>query len=155
MNTALARRTTHSDTHHLAGSGQATQRRWPPGFTTAAGAFYACMAGVHLGIVAADPQAYDNMPSQSPWGFVRTAWADIFMANPQFWGLFAAGLELSLGVLLLVGGRASKLGWIGIIAFQVPLILFGWGYLIWSLPAAAVLYLAARHDWPLLERLPR
>ena len=133
------------------GAGTRLTRRWPPGFTIAAGAFYTCMAGVHLGIVAADPQTYASVPAQSPWAFIQTAWADIFMANPRLWGLFAAALEVSLGVLLLVGGRASKLGWVGVIAFQFPLILFGWAYLAWSLPAVAVLYRAARHDWPLLE----
>ena len=150
MTIAPARHTRHVEPDR--GTDKDTIRRWPPGFTIAAGAFYTCMAGVHIGIVTADPQDYGNVPSQSPWGFIKTAWADIFMAHPQFWGLFAAGLEVFLGVLLLVGGRASKLGWVGVIAFQFPLILFGWGYLIWSLPAAAVLYLGARHDWPLLER---
>lgn len=152
MNTALARSPNRPHSPDLSEGVPRTERRWPPGFTVAAGAFYTCMAGVHLGIVAADPQEYATMPSDSPWGFVKTAWADIFMANPQFWGMFAAGLEILLGVLLLLGGRASKLGWVGIIAFQLPLILFGWWYLVWSVPAATVFFLAARHDWPLLER---
>jgi hypothetical protein len=129
-----------------------TRRHWPPGLTIAVGAFYTCMAGVHIGIVTADPHEYSDFASQSPWGLIRTAWADIFMANPQFWGLFAAGLEIFLGVLLLVGGRPAKLGWVGVICFQFPLILFGWGYLWWSLPAATALFLAARHDWRLLSR---
>ena len=72
------------------------------------------------------------------------------MAHPTVWGLFAAGLEIFLGVLLLTGGRPAQLGWVGIIAFQVALIPFAWQLLFWSIPAAVVLALGARHDWPRL-----
>ena len=130
-------------------------RRRPPGFTVAAGAFYLCMAGVHLGVVAADAQAYAPMADDSPWRFVRDGWSDIFMAEPELWGLFAAALEITLGVLLLIGNHPARVGWVAIIAFQVAVLLFGWTYLVWSVPAVAVLTLAARHDWPLLRAAER
>lgn len=126
--------------------------RWPPGYTAAAGAFYMFTAGIHAGIVAADAQFYRPMAEQSPWGFVRVGWAEIFMAHPHGWGLFAAALEAFLGVLLLTGGRASRVGWVGIIAFQVALVLFGWGFLLWSVPFGMLLVLGARHDWRSLTR---
>lgn len=129
-----------------------TSGRRPPGFTTAAGAFYAFTGGIHVGIVAADAELYRHIADQSPWGFVRSGWVDIFMAHPHAWGLFAAGLELLLAVLLLLGGRPAKLGWIGIIAFQLALVLLGWGFLLWSVPFGALLVLGARHDWPRLGR---
>lgn len=130
-------------------TGPATVRR-PPGFTVAAGAFYTCMAGVHVGIVATDPQAYATFAQASLWSWVRTAWQEVFMAHPTLWGLFAAGLEIFLGVLLLTGGRPAQLGWVGIIAFQLALIPLAWQLLFWSIPAAVVLTLGARHDWPRL-----
>lgn len=127
-------------------------RRWPPGFTIAAGAFYTCMAGVHLGVVVANPQVYASYGEAASMEWVSRLWAQIFMANPAFWGLVAAGLEVLIGVLLLVGGRASRLGWVAVAAFQVALILLGWGYLFWIVPALAIAVLGARHDWPLLAR---
>ena len=127
-------------------------RRWPPGFTIAAGAFYTCMAGVHLGVVVADPQVYASYGENASMGWVSTLWADVFMARPSLWGLVAAAVEITIGVLLLVGGRASKLGWVAVGTFQVALILLGWGYLLWIVPALVLAYLAARHDWPRLER---
>lgn len=139
----------HPQFHHLP-----TPRRWPPGLTIAVGAFYACMGGVHIGMVAADPQIYAGFADGSPWEWVRVAWADIFMAHPAGWGLFAALLEITLAALLLTGGRASKLGWVGVVAFQFALVLFGWGYLWWSVPAVAALVLSARADWSRLEPEP-
>lgn len=58
------------------------------------------------------------------------------MANPAFWGLFAAGLEILIGALLLVGGSASKLGWVAVAAFQVALILLGLGLPLLDSPRA-------------------
>lgn len=140
---------------HREAPDRSRRSRRPPGFTVAAGGFYLCMAGVHIGMVGADAQVYASMDDTSPWGFVKDGWTDVFMANPEFWGLFAAALEITLGVLLLVGGRPARVGWIGIIAFQVAVLLFGWMYLWWSIPAITVLALAARHDWRrLVTRAP-
>jgi hypothetical protein len=35
------------------------------------------------------------------------------MAAPVFWGLCLAAGETALGLLLLAGGRAARLGWAG------------------------------------------
>ena len=129
-------------------------RRLPPGRTVAAGAFYVCMGGIHIGIAAADPSTYDPFADASPWAFVRDGWTDVFMAHPMAWALLLAAGEIALGVLLLVGGLAARLGWVGVIVFQALLVLFGWGFLVWSVPAAALLLLGARHDWPRLKATP-
>lgn len=126
--------------------------RRPPGFTVAAGAFYTCMAGVHIGIVSADTGFYGAFADESPWGFVRTGWSEVFMANPQAWGLAVAAGEILIGVLLLVGGRPARAGWVLTLVFQALLVLFGWGFLLWSVPFAALLALGARHDWSALGR---
>lgn len=109
-----------------------------------------CMAGVHIGVVVADPLVYASYGEQTSFPWVRSAWGSVFMAHPALWGLFAALLEVGIGTLLLLGGRPARLGWVGVISFQVALIVFGWGYLFWIVPAAALAWLAARHDWPRL-----
>ncbi len=85
-----------------------------------------------------------------PWAFVRTGWQEVFLAQPVLWGLLVALGELTIAVLLLVGGRPARLGWIAAITFQGLLVLFGWGFLCWSVPFTVMLLLGARHDWPRL-----
>jgi hypothetical protein len=120
---------------------------------TVVGGFYLSMGGVHLGIVAADPRFYRPFADAALFHFVRDGWADIFMAAPVFWGLCMVAGETTLGILLLMGGRAAKLGWAGVIAFHLLLMLFGWGIWAWCLPALAVLVSLASRDWPRLTRL--
>lgn len=103
------------------------------------GAFFVVCGGVHLGIVAADPQLYRGFADGALSSFVRDGWAEVFMAHPALWGLAVAVGETTLGVLLLRGGRRARIGWLGLIAFHVALMLFGWGFWLWSLPALALL----------------
>jgi hypothetical protein len=116
------------------------------------GGFYLSMGGVHLGIVAADPQVYRPFADEALFPFVRDGWANIFMAAPAFWGLCLVAGETTLGVLLLTGGRAAKVGWVGVIAFHLLLMLFSWGIWVWCVPALAVLVPLAVRDWPRLSR---
>ena len=104
------------------------------------------MSGVHLGIALAHPQSYEHFAEESYLGFVRTGWSEVFMAHPRFWGLLLMAGELALGALLVVGGRAARAGWAGVITFHVLLMLFGWWVWVWSVPALVVLVLLARHD---------
>ena len=133
-------------------AGPTVRYRRPGLARTVVGGFYLSMGGVHLGIVAADPQFYGPFADRALLPFVRNGWADVFMATPVFWGLCLVAGETALGVLLLIGGRAAKLGWAGVIAFHVLLMLFGWGIWVWCLPALAVLVPSAIRDWPQLTR---
>ena len=110
------------------------------------GCFFVMMAGVHLGLVAADPGVYQHFADQALFGFVRSGWREVFMADPAFWGLCVMAGELVLGGLLLAGGRAARVGWAGVLVFQVLLMLFGPGFWLWSLPAIALLLFLARRD---------
>lgn len=126
----------------------------PPGWLTARGAvgcFFLFIGGIHLGMVAADSEVYRHFADGSPLSFVREAWADIFMAHPATWGLVVMAAEVVTGLLLLSGGGAAKAGWVGAIAFTVALMLFGWGFWLWSVPALAFLVWAARRDWAALS----
>lgn len=110
------------------------------------GCFFVMMAGVHLGLVAADPGVYRQFADDALFGFVRSGWREVFMADPAFWGLCVMAGELVLGALLLIGGRAATVGWVGVLTFHVLLMLFGPGFWLWSVPAVALLLFLARRD---------
>jgi hypothetical protein len=110
------------------------------------GGFYLSMGGVHLGIVAADPNTYTGFAEAGLFGFVREGWSQVFMADPALWGACLFLGETILGIALLAGGRAARLGWYGVIVFHVLLMLFGFWVWLWSLPAITVLVLLARRD---------
>lgn len=110
------------------------------------GGLFLVMGGVHLGIVSVDPQTYDPFADHPLFPFVHDGWQSIVMAHPAFWGLCLMAGEITLGTLLLVGGRAARWGWIGVIAFHLLLMLFGFYFWVWCIPALALLVLLARHD---------
>ncbi|WP_233283140.1 hypothetical protein [Prescottella equi] len=103
------------------------------------GGLFVFTAGIHVGIVAADPELYRPFADRTYLALVRTAWRDVFMAHPVGWGLVVAAGELAIGVLTLAGGRWTRIGLIGAIVFHVALMMFGWGYWIWSVPMLVVL----------------
>ena len=107
---------------------------------------YLVTGGVHLGLVAADPQVYRDFAHAGLFAFVRDGWDQIVMAHPAVWGLLLMAGEITLGTLLLVGGRAAPWGWAGVIAFHVLLLPFGFGVWLYAVPALVVLVLLARHD---------
>ena len=110
------------------------------------GGFFLFTGGVHLGLVAADPQVYRHFADHALFGFVRTGWQEIVMAQPAAYGLLLMAGECTLGLLLLRGGTAARVGWIGVIAFHVLLMLFGFGFWVWSVPALVLLVWLARKD---------
>ena len=110
------------------------------------GGFFLVMGGVHLGLVASDTGVYRDFADHALFGFVRTGWGEVFMADPAVWALLLMAGELTLGTLLLVGGRARQVGWVGVIGFHLLLMLFGWWAWAWSIPALAVLVTLALRD---------
>jgi hypothetical protein len=110
------------------------------------GGFFLTMGGVHLGLVCADPQIYRHFADGGLFPFVRDGWRDIVMASPSVWGLLLMAGEIALGTLLLVGGRAARWGWYGVIAFHLLLMLFGFGFWLWSIPALVLLVVLAHRD---------
>ena len=116
----------------------------------AVGCFFLFTGGVHLGMVAADVEVYRHFADGSMLPFVRDGWSDVFMAHAVLWALLVMAGELMMGLLLLRGGAAAKVGWAGVIAFHACLMLFGWGFWLWSVPVLVLLVWAARRDWPAL-----
>lgn len=111
------------------------------------GGFLLYSGGIHLGIVAAGSDLYASFANEALFPAITGAWNGVFMSNPSAWGLLTSFAEAVLGVLLLHGGTGAKLGWIGVIAFHMALMLFGWGFWLWSIPALAFLVPSALKDW--------
>lgn len=110
------------------------------------GGFFLVMGGVHLGLVSSDPQVYQHFADHALFGLVRTGWSELVMAAPAVYGLLLMTGEITAGTLLLVGGRAARIGWIAVIAFHVVLMVFGWWIWAWCLPALALLSWLAYRD---------
>lgn len=127
--------------------GSVRARRWPPGVTTGVGGFYLMMSGINVGVAAADPDTYATFADRGLFAFVRDGWADIVMANPRAWVFLLAAGEALIGVLLLLGGRPARVGWVAVLAFHVLLLPFGWGIWAYAVPAMGVFALLARRDW--------
>ena len=104
------------------------------------------MGGVHLGLVTADPQVYRHFADGGLFLFVRDGWHEVVMSAPAVWGLLLMAGEVTLGALLIIGGRAARWGWYGVVAFHLLLMLFGFGVWLWSIPALVLLVSLARRD---------
>lgn len=103
------------------------------------GVIFLWASGVHVGIVSGDPELYHDVADQAWVPGVRTAWREVFMAHPGFWGLLIAVGEFGIGAAVLAGGRAGRYGVVGAVAFHLGLMALGWGFWIWSLPALVLL----------------
>ena len=55
------------------------------------------MGGVHLGLVAADPDVYRHFADDALFGFVADGWREIVMARPELYGLLLMAGEIALG----------------------------------------------------------
>jgi len=70
-------------------------------------------------------------PAFFPW--VTSAWQAVVVPHAVvFIGLLAL-FEAVVGVLAVAGGRATQIGYAGVIAFYLLLWLFGWMELVWAL----------------------
>lgn len=112
---------------------------------TVVGSFFLFTAGVHVGIVGADPSTYESFADEALLGLVRDGWREVFMAAPVTWGLLLALGEAALGLLLLLP-RTARAGWAGVLLFHLALMLFGLGFWLYAVPATAVLAVLASRD---------
>lgn len=76
--------------------------------------------------------------------FVRDTWESLVVPRAGiFIGLLIA-FEVLAGVLVLVEGRVRWVALCLLVAFNVALVSFGWGYLVWSVPMVVALGLLWR-----------
>jgi hypothetical protein len=113
-------------------------------FTKVLGGFYLTMAGINIGLSIGDPQTYNGFAHAAHFDWVSSAWQSIFMAHPALWAALLGLGEVLVGIALLTGGRWSLLGYAGVIAFHLALLLFGWGVWLWAVPVLLVVVPAAR-----------
>ena len=116
------------------------------------GGFFLVMAGVHLGLISSDPEAYRHFADHALLGFVRTGWAEVFMAAPVVFGALLMLGEILIGTLLLAEGRAARVGWSLAVAFHALLLLFGWWAWLWAVPAGTLLAILSRRSVRKAER---
>jgi hypothetical protein len=69
------------------------------------------------------------------------------MPHAALFGLLLAAFELSVGLLILAGGRKTTLGLVAAVAFHLGLMLFGWGFWFWCVPMLAMLVALLRYDF--------
>lgn len=74
---------------------------------------------------------YAGFADPAFFSWVTATWQAVVVPNAVvFIGLLAV-FEAAVGVLALVGGRWTQLGYAGVIAFYLLLWLFGWIELVW------------------------
>ena len=90
---------------------------------------------------------YAGFADNAHFDWVTTAWRAVVAPHqPMFIGLLVI-YQAADGVLILIGGRRTQLGYVGAIGFHLALWLFGWFVTIYALiivPALVLLLLAER-----------
>jgi len=105
-------------------------------------ALFASGSVVHLFLALAGPDAYRPFADAALFDWVYDGWQNIFMAYPSLWALLLAAAELIIAILLV---KAPRVGYLAVIAFHLALMLFGWGFWLWCIPALAFAIPAAVH----------
>ncbi|TCC16048.1 hypothetical protein [Kribbella sindirgiensis] len=110
------------------------------GFTT----LFASGAAIHVTLALATPSSYDGFADAALFGWVQRGWENIFMAHPTMWALLLAAAEATIAVLLV---KARLVGYLAVVLFHLALLLFGWGFWLWCIPALAFAVPAAYHEF--------
>ena len=95
-------------------------------------------AVTHLILVSTAPSSYDSFADGSWLPFVRHAWRSVLVPNVGYLIPVLIAFEAAVGVLIL-SRRYRRTGIAAAIAFNAALIMFGWGFCIWSVPVVVLL----------------
>lgn len=82
---------------------------------------------------------YARFADGSAIAFVRHTWGTLVVPNHHAWIALLIVFELVVGVLALLGARATQIAYTAAIAFHVALLAFGPGFLVWSVPMIGAL----------------
>lgn len=97
---------------------------------------------------------YAGFADSAHFGWVTAAWRAVVAPHQQlFIGLLVA-FEATVGLLILLGGRRTQLGYIGAIGFHLALWLFGWFVTIYVLVIVPALVLLLRAERRALATTP-
>ena len=84
---------------------------------------------------------YSGFADGASTSFVRTSWESVVVPHHHlFIGLLIA-FEATAGLLVVFEGVLRQAALALLIAFDVALLSFGWGYLVWSVPMVVALAL--------------
>jgi hypothetical protein len=71
--------------------------------------------------------------------FVSDTWRSLVVPHHEVFISLLVVFELAVGVLVLLAGKRTQLGYAAAIAFHVALLFFGWGFLLWVAPMTVAL----------------
>jgi uncharacterized membrane protein len=91
---------------------------------------------------------YANFADPALFAWVTHTWRTVVPPHHVVLIGLLAVFEVTVGALIISGGRRTQVGYAGVIAFYLALWLFGWIETIWCIvmiPAMVLLLLAERH----------
>jgi hypothetical protein len=110
--------------------------------------FIAFGAVVNAIYLAMGSDYYAHFADASPFPFVRNTWHSLVLPNQVLFISLLIIFELTVGVLILSGGRRTQVGLLGLIGFHIGQLAFGgvlWPWAMVMLVALALLLRAERH----------
>jgi hypothetical protein len=109
--------------------------RW---WARAFGGLFLAGTATHIILLTTRPSSYDSFADGSWWPFIGHAWRSVLVPNVHYLIPLLVLFEAAIGLLIL--SRAYRRIGIGAaIAFNAALVLFGWGFCLWSVPVIALL----------------
>jgi hypothetical protein len=89
---------------------------------------------------------YAGFADASPLPFVSDTWESLVVPQHHLFISLLVPFETAVGVLVLLGGRATRLAYVAAIGFHVALMVFGFGFWLWCLPLLLALGLLLRAE---------
>jgi uncharacterized protein YacL len=120
-----------------------SRRAYVTGVTAVSALWVVAGAAVNAYLLARGDD-YSGFADGASTSFVRDTWESVVVPHHGlFIGLLIA-FEALAGVLVLIEGPVRQAALLVLIAFNVALVSFGWGFLAWSAPLALALGLLWR-----------
>jgi hypothetical protein len=89
---------------------------------------------------------YAGFADPAHFAWVTQAWHAVVAPNQLVFISLLLVFEAIVGVLILSGGRRTQLGYVAVIAFYLPLWLFGWFETVWVVVMLAPMALLLRAE---------
>jgi hypothetical protein len=110
------------------------------------GLLFTVAGGLVNAIYLATGTDYAGFADASYLPFVRDTWRAVVAPDQVLWIGLLVAFELIAGTLVLLGGRAARVGLMAMIAFHVALLSFGWFFWVWAVPVLVALGLLLRAE---------